>query len=350
MNRTAILSMFIACMSLQAIAQTGSITNILVNQRTDGSGLLDVYFDLSGEFENFHIFLEASFDNGLTYLPLDPAFLQGDTGPLPSGTQYHIVWDGYASFPDTYSEEAKLKIMAVGVIGNWIPCPDLPFFTDARDGKVYNTTLIGDQCWMKENLNYYVDNSFCYDDTVAMCDIYGRLYTWDAAMATNDIRNDNITRMQGVCPAGWYLPGNADWDQLIDYLYDEHGIPNINMPQGAAIALRSCRQIDSPFGGMCNTQEHPRWEAYYSDGEGDDVFIDYYGIDEFGFSALPGGTLDPSGVFSMLGYGGVWWTSDENPPSQAWTRGISYGGGYLSAWDGSNKMNGFSVRCIRNND
>ena len=346
MNRTAIIAMFIACMSLQAIAQSGSITNILVHQRTDGSGLLDVYFDLSGEFENFHIFLEASFDNGLTYLPLDPAFLQGDTGPLPSGTQYHIVWDGYASFPDTYSEEAKLKIMAVGVIGNWIPCPDLPFFTDARDGKVYNTTLIGDQCWMKENLNYYVDNSFCYDDSVAMCDIYGRLYTWDAAMAGSSSSNNVPSGVQGVCPTGWHLPSDAEWQIMVDYLMDEYDLPNENIiVNSLGNALKSCRQINSPLGGACDTYEHPRWE----DGYHEDFYVTHFGTDDFGFSGYPAGTRGYLDVFRYLGYSARWWSSTEttsDPETGALCRGMNNNYGFIRLM-GGDKNHGLSIRCIR---
>ena len=348
MNRTAILSMFIACMSLQAIAQTGSITNILVNQRTDGSGLLDVYFDLSGEFENYHIFLEASFDNGLTYLFLDPAFLQGDTGPLPSGTQYHIVWDGYASFPDIYSEEAKLKIIAERIIGNWIPCPDLPYFVDDRDSTIYNTVLIGDQCWMKENLNYYVDNSFCYDDDDAMCDVYGRLYTWDAAMAGSSSSNNVPSGVQGVCPTGWHLPSDAEWQIMVDYLMDEYDLPNENyLVNSLGNALKSCRQINSPLGGVCDTYEHPRWEDGYNSGWEDDVT--HFGTDDFGFSGLPGGFTFHGNSYHDLGFFARWWSSTEsahNPEHVALGRGMTHYYGHFYQTSGG-KSHGRTIRCIR---
>ncbi|TVQ89464.1 MAG: hypothetical protein EA393_07070 [Bacteroidetes bacterium] len=344
MNRTLILSFFIACISFQAIAQTGSITNISVQQRTDGSGLLDVYFDLSGEANSYHIFLDASFDNGLTYLPLDPAFLQGDTGPLPSGIQYHIVWDGYASFPDTYSDEAKLKVLAIETFGIGIPCPGMPFFTDDRDGKIYNTVLIGDQCWMKENLNFYVINSFCYDDDDAMCDAYGRLYPWFTAMDGEESSNAVPSGVQGVCPAGWHLPSDAEWQIMVDYVVAQ-GYPNYaDNPNGAGNALKSCRQINSPLGGACDTDEHPRWEDGYDPYHN----FTHFGTDEFGYSALPGGVRDTDGSFFGLGYRGQWWSSTEVTTTHAWYRLLGNVFGNVYRYEHV-KGRGFSVRCVRDN-
>ncbi len=76
--------------------------------------------------------------------------------------------------------------------------------TDVRDGKTYKTVKIGEQTWMAENLNFDNTGSYCYANKQENCDKYGRLYTWEAA--------------KNVCPTGWHLPTEEEWQQLEKYL------------------------------------------------------------------------------------------------------------------------------------
>ena len=76
--------------------------------------------------------------------------------------------------------------------------------TDIRDGKVYPAIQIGSQCWLQKNMNYETGNSCCYDNNILNCDIYGRLYDWETAL--------------GICPSGWHLPSNKEWQALDGFL------------------------------------------------------------------------------------------------------------------------------------
>ena len=76
--------------------------------------------------------------------------------------------------------------------------------TDARDAQTYQTVTLGEQTWLARDLNYASDDSKCYDDDPANCEIYGRLYDWEASKT--------------ACPAGWHLGSDEEWSTLIKYL------------------------------------------------------------------------------------------------------------------------------------
>ena len=92
--------------------QTNTISKILINQRNDGSGMVDVYFNLHGTASQYSIALEASFDGGNAYTAIPASFLSGDVSNISPSTNKHIVWDGLGSHPNTYSTATKLKILA----------------------------------------------------------------------------------------------------------------------------------------------------------------------------------------------------------------------------------------------
>jgi uncharacterized protein (TIGR02145 family) len=318
------------CFAMMAFAQLQYIDNIQVGQRTDASGLVDVHFDLVAMQDVYYIYMEVSFDGGASFTPVLSQYTSGDIGPLNPGTGYHIVWDGMQSFPDTYGPSSQLKIIAS-------KCPEQSI-TDI-DGNTYFTVSIGEQCWMKENLRTttykngtpiaYVsdDNAWSnlttgayvwFDFNVNWKDKYGALYNWYAVNDPN-----------GLCPAGWHVPGDSEWTQLTGF------IGGTASPHGNK--LKSCRQVDSPLGGDCNTSEHPRWEYYH---------WTIYGTDDHSFSALPGGDRASFGYFTGIGNFGVWWTSTEYSPESAWYRMVGFAFDHIAVHY-NNKRNGNSVRCLR---
>jgi len=163
----------------------------------------------------------------------------------------------------------------------------------------YRTVKIGNQTWMAQNLNCDVAGSVCYDNDPANCAKYGRLYNWETA--------------KDICPNGWRLPSNEDWDEFIDSV------------GGESTAGTKLKANDG-------------WNDY--EGKSGN------GTDDFVFSALPGGGRTFDGNFIGVGSYGSWWSSQEYDASIAYLLGISYE--YEDAgYNGSKKSNLLSVRCVK---
>jgi uncharacterized protein (TIGR02145 family) len=184
-------------------------------------------------------------------------------------------------------------------------------FCDFRDEKLYKFKAIGAQTWMAENLNYDVpDNAtdVCYQNDAANCVTYGRLYNWATAMAGSTSSAANPSGRQGVCPAGWHLPSDAEWTALTTFVGGE---------STAGTKLKANSSL---------------WRTNT-------------GTDDFGFSALPGG-LGDSGYFFGVDEVGVWWSSTEYNASNAYTRNMDYD--YAGVGRGVNDTSSlYSVRCVQ---
>jgi uncharacterized protein (TIGR02145 family) len=174
------------------------------------------------------------------------------------------------------SYDTRTKFCKDGVVQDKPSAPIKQTFKDARDGKTYKYVEIGTQTWMAENLNYKAEGSVCYDNEEANCDTYGRLYTWR-------------TR-EYVCPAGWHLPNDAEWNTLADVV---GGV----FSEGSGGKLKAIGNL---------------W--YTTENLTDRVGI--AGTDDYGFSALPGGYYETAvggkSGFNNLGRDGSWWTIEIN--------------------------------------
>jgi len=190
-------------------------------------------------------------------------------------------------------------------------------FTDTRNiPQTYKTVIIGDQTWMARNLNYDVDGSKCYDDKPGNCSNYGRLYDWATAMDLDESYNKNSSgydpKHQGICPNGWHLPSDVEWQALVEYVGTNVGVK-----------LRA--------------------KSGWSDKDDN-------GDDDYGFSAMPSGFYDNKKFGNMeegnqIGY---WWSNTElkNDPEQAWYRRIGFDYYNVSKVNGE-KTYMFAVRCIK---
>ncbi len=225
-----------------------------------------------------------------------------------------------------------------------LPCSSAPTVTDI-DGNIYNTVQIGLQCWMKENLKTtkaptgVTINRNCYDDNPVNCALYGGMYSWFTVMNGQESSNTNPSGVQGICPDGWHVPSLSEWIQLQNYVFGQ-GFPNSNVTETAGNALKSCRQVNSPLGGDCNTEEHPRWNSHTTN----------YGFDIFGFSGLPGGfwVLHMGIIYVFIGKTGNWWSSTTSE-YYSWTAnsGVLYYNYPKFQIDSEDKDFGLSLRCVK---
>ena len=164
-------------------------------------------------------------------------------------------------------------------------------FTDSRNHITYGTVKIGSQVWLSENLNYSMDGSYCFDDDSENCEIFGRLYTWDAAMK--------------ACPEGWRLPSDDDFYTL----------------QKFAGGLDAGLQLKS---------------------------TSWFGNDTYNFSVISTGYRNTSSRYVDLGKYAFFWTSTENQYNHEQAGDFRFE--KKSSMHGSfkdDKINGFSVRCIK---
>jgi uncharacterized protein (TIGR02145 family) len=153
---------------------------------------------------------------------------------------------------------------------------------------------------------------------------YGAIYNW------------HVVNTEQICPLGWRVPSEQDWIKLSDYMTEN--FEDITS-ENEGNMLKSCRQINSPLGGECDTYEHPRWDEHEV----------HYGIDKFGFSAVPGGSRNWTGTY-FYGHGiiGYWWSSTEVDEGIARYRRIYHEDGILLRHQYS-KNNGYNIRCMRDN-
>ena len=202
------------------------------------------------------------------------------------------------------------------------------------DGNNYQTVTIGTQEWMAENLKvtHYpngnviplvtstawsnlsdnnTDDAYSYYNNNT-ANIYGALYTYAAAIGDNWTKD--LVENQGVCPDGWHLPTDADWDVLKNYLGSNAG---------------------SKLAGNATL-----WENGSLEQSAD------FGIS--GFSALPSGSLSYDGcTYGDLGVYSFWWSANESDFSQAGYRKLYFNSSEVIGTNGEPKSNGYSVRCVR---
>lgn len=180
----------------------------------------------------------------------------------PSELAPGIAPDGVASSTEQTSSARRLPQHETGTV------------TDI-DGNTYRTVKIGTQWWMAEDLRVTHDaagqpiESRAYGDDETLVAVYGRLYTWQAAM-----NGATEPGAQGIAPDGWHIPSDEDWDVLFAFL------------GGASVA-----------GGKLKETGTEHWFPPNTDAS-----------NASGFGGRPGGGSNGR-IFEGRGVGGHYWSS-----------------------------------------
>ena len=140
--------------------------------------------------------------------PSDSLYYEGDQ------TVTWVMTDTVCGYKDSCQQHVYIAFP---------PCPDA---VDA-EGNVYHSVRIDCDCWTQRNLEstMYSDstdisgvyNYVCemYPDIATNVSIFGRLYSYSAAI--RDSSENGHGHIQGVCPAGWYLPTSEQFLNLNAY-------------------------------------------------------------------------------------------------------------------------------------
>lgn len=121
MKRTSLILAFALLAALLCAAPV--VTTVNATQRTDGSQLVDVYYNLSNSAGgSMTVWLVGSNDNGYTW-NIPCSTVSGAVGQnIYSGTNKHIVWNAAVDFPNTSCANFKFKVIAFD--GSIPPIPD----------------------------------------------------------------------------------------------------------------------------------------------------------------------------------------------------------------------------------
>jgi len=220
-NIILFLSVFVFA-TAQLIAQNTSpvVSNVVFS--ISGTTVTVTYDLNDAEQTDFEVAMSVSNDAGATW-DYDYGTASGDIGSVSGTGSKTITW----TYTGEYAENFMVRVIAQDKTADGSPCDGTA--TVSYGGQEYHTIQLGDQCWLKENLNIgtRIDASqtadgsngtiekYCWNDDEQMCNDYGALYNWDELM-----QGSTTAGVQGICPTGWHVPTIADYTILDKFMQD----------------------------------------------------------------------------------------------------------------------------------
>lgn len=199
-------------------------------------------------------------------------------------------------------------------------------------GKVYHTVPLGDQCWLRENMDIgvmipggetqsgnQIIEKYCYDNDTANCEQFGGLYTWKEAM-----KHAPFLGGRGICPVGYHIPNDDEWKEMEGFVDSQYGAGDPEWD------LDSWRGYDAG-------KRSKAMLGWISGGNGNNLY---------GFKVLAAGFWETGFSFAMKGEEAHFWSSTHDSGLNAIERKLKSDNDGISRsyhWEEA----AFSVRCIR---
>ena len=189
------------------------------------------------------------------------------------------------------------------------------YVVDARDGRAYRYVTLGDLDWFTQNLAWQGAGA-PFQASKATSPLFGSFYTWNEAMG------------EDVCPEGWRVPDQTDWESL-----------------AAVLGGKSLPFVDNWAGLGVKASV----DAYMNEERIWPFSPDNAHTNDFGWNALPLGFSSANSEKTVSGYSeyGCWWSATEKNEKQAFYRYIWYDGAdFPMSYTDKDDMRA-SVRCVR---
>lgn len=236
-----------------------------------------------------------------TEQPLETGLVRGITTDLNSSTSYYVK--AYAT------NERGTAYSSL-----WYVYTDLETAPSVFDnsGYKYPVVKIGNQEWMAENLKVETYNNY---DSISLSGAYS--FWVPASDPTYQLEYGNyyqnivVTNPLGVCPQGWQMPRNDDWNELISYL---GGINN------AGEKLKSTAQGDT------------QWNIHSGDGSTE-------------FNAYPAGVFT-SGNYNSINELALFWSKDIYDPFNGYCYKLSSNNDSI-VMEHIHNQTSLNVRCVK---
>ena len=207
------------------------------------------------------------------------------------------------------------------------------------DGNEYQTVMMGEDCWMRENLrvtHYANGNAITPTPKVPNNDPqhinhYGRLYTWFSTLNGAEPTEETDGRVQGPCPKGWHVPANFEWMGVEDFV-------------GYKDYYRCGTDVNNVAKAMASTEG---WQFdFLTKGATCCIIEDVKTNNSTGFSVLPAGNVW-NGQAEGFGTNAGFWTCSDGSPDTSPIHRFFYTNATVEI-NCTPKDAFYSVRCIKN--